>query len=403
MASKGAMTRLQRACSSVEGDVSQAELTTLLRDLRAGVYTARDLNERAFESDPFSKRPLPGTILTAAADHLPVQHIKAMLDAGADPNLAVRAGARAPSDGYGTDYPLAVAVSGGRSDVVALLLERGARASQKLPSGQYPIHCACDASVGLDVLAMLLDAGADPSATTEVGENVLLLIRRQEAQGAVVWADGARRLIQNALALRKTRRGPLLLKVVPTARPLRPGRDFGLHMRRGDDGATGAVVQAIRGGVDVLGEAIAATMSAVRWEKDVGHRSVLGGSDMMFVLALRGAEWTIALRPVGQPVRALPTLREQAKRILLRAKASGIAIVLDSMMSTLALDSRKLRSRRSSPRLAWEPVQHEALVRERLFVPPAQLKVSGRNVTLVLRRVRPVDVVRVDLVVIAEW
>ena len=95
---------------------------------------------------------------------------KTLLDAGADPNLAV----------FGS-HPLSVACGHRYHDVVKLLLLNGADVHVYDKHGKFPLHHALE-SVSADhfhpdlsTVNLLLDYGADPNAVTSSGETPLYI------------------------------------------------------------------------------------------------------------------------------------------------------------------------------------------------------------------------------------
>lgn len=88
--------------------------------------------------------------------------VAALLQAGADPDLAFTAG-----ENVGTG-PLHFAALGGKTAVVRLLVAKGAKLEARTGAGITPVMAAAN-SGSADVLAMLLDAGADPEARNVQG------------------------------------------------------------------------------------------------------------------------------------------------------------------------------------------------------------------------------------------
>jgi ankyrin repeat protein len=111
--------------------------------------------------------------LAIQGGHIPI--IQALLDAGADPNLADE-----DDDGRAANSPLMEAASTffatNRSAMVRLLIERGADLNQQDAEGQTPLMHAL--SYGdLDVIQALIEAGADLDIPDHEGNTALVRAR----------------------------------------------------------------------------------------------------------------------------------------------------------------------------------------------------------------------------------
>ncbi len=101
------------------------------------------------------------TPLMAASKHGNIDAMRALLEAGADPNLPPRPG---------WDVPMHWAASG---KAVALLFEYGARVDERIAeSGSTPLHWAAGNS-RLDAMHALIRRGADVDGRNEFGETPL--------------------------------------------------------------------------------------------------------------------------------------------------------------------------------------------------------------------------------------
>jgi ankyrin repeat protein len=128
-----------------------------------------DLAALRRELEPFGGFPnrsvdaAMGLPLVYAVYHGPLQLIRALLDAGADPD---------GSDGDGFP-PLIAALSPPDRDDVAdlliLLLDHGADRGQRGVNDYTPLHCAA-ASGHPALVELLLERGADPNASTRIDD-----------------------------------------------------------------------------------------------------------------------------------------------------------------------------------------------------------------------------------------
>jgi ankyrin repeat protein len=100
-----------------------------------------------------------GTPLCGAASWGHTAVLRALLEAGADPD-------RAESDGF---TPLAWAVAGGSCESASMLLEAGADPNRADSHGRTPLHRAADHG-RLELVRLLLEHGADPSIADEEGK-----------------------------------------------------------------------------------------------------------------------------------------------------------------------------------------------------------------------------------------
>jgi ankyrin repeat protein len=111
-----------------------------------------------------------GTCLVYAIYHSPAAFIRELLECGADPNVVV-------DDGF---PPLIAALSAGQvapgataridvAGIVEILLAFGADPNQRGINDYTPLHMAAGLR-RVDVVRLLLDAGADPTMRTRIDE-----------------------------------------------------------------------------------------------------------------------------------------------------------------------------------------------------------------------------------------
>ncbi len=94
--------------------------------------------------------------------------VRALVGAGADPNVATNDG----------DYALIAAVSNRRADIVELLLSGGANPNVCTPDGDTALSVAADRG-GVELFQVLLAAGADPDAARKDGATPRQLASRR--------------------------------------------------------------------------------------------------------------------------------------------------------------------------------------------------------------------------------
>ncbi|MCB2124606.1 MAG: ankyrin repeat domain-containing protein [Rhodobacteraceae bacterium] len=104
-----------------------------------------------------------GVFLDAVA-LCPAATVRWCLDNGADPNL--------PADDGFPSLHLAIDRAGpDRAEVVALLLGHGADADQRGANDWTPLHrAACQGTAPLDIIALLIDSGADRTVRTRIDD-----------------------------------------------------------------------------------------------------------------------------------------------------------------------------------------------------------------------------------------
>jgi len=149
------------------GETAEAE--KLLRD-EPGVFEAAAFGREKrlaelLEGDPGLARAFSGdgfTALHLAAFFGHADAVRALLDAGADPNAV------ATNEQIGPVQPIHSAAATGRLDCVRLLLEHGADVNARQGGGFTALHAAA-ASSDAELARLLLAAGANTTAKTDDG------------------------------------------------------------------------------------------------------------------------------------------------------------------------------------------------------------------------------------------
>ena len=118
------------------------------------------------------------TPLLCAVDHQQAQAAQVLLDAGADPNLAI--GGRAS--------PLAIAAEDGDLELIDTLLDAGADPNNDL-GGTTPLVRAAEGEQP-ETIDALLAAGADPAVTNERGASPLLIAARGHPMSTAALLEG---------------------------------------------------------------------------------------------------------------------------------------------------------------------------------------------------------------------
>jgi ankyrin repeat protein len=160
--------------AEIEGTGSRTDVERFRRldaAFRAGDMTTLQRELGALEGFPnVFAHPAMGACLTYAIYHSPISLVRALLEAGADPNWP-------DADGF---PPLIAALSCStaapgaevRADVhelVEMLLAAGARADQRGINDYTPLHMAA-AQGDLGAVNILLAAGADPDEITRIDD-----------------------------------------------------------------------------------------------------------------------------------------------------------------------------------------------------------------------------------------
>lgn len=287
---------------------------------------------------------------------------------------------------------LAWAASWGDSEMVKLLLERGAYIDAGNGAGGTALHAA--ASRGdLALVELLLERGASPLAVRSTRESVLRAahphgpvfqrVRRaaKEASERSAFTGLATGVLGRRYALRTDRGAEDLRRSVETRRALD--------------------VLLVESDLKTTVKALATLLQAPRREADVASRPVQDGQRLAFLYRLRGIDWTII--PLVFEA-ASPWSVEQVPE--LAAAGSGIAQLARSLARAaerrvvhVKYDEHTIYSEHGG----IETRSGDAIGEElRVLIPPMSVGTDGYHVRLQLFGVEPSDVERVDLVVLQE-
>ena len=193
----GEAARLSRGRSSRNEPAPRTRLAFLLATLVLSVCSVTHSWEKP--SNPQEARAelqrrgiefTPKAFVASAEEKLDTELIKIFLDAGMDPNARGDSGETA----------LMHAANSGNDAGVELLLKSGVNIAQVDDKGQTALHWAAQGPFGSKCVALLLDHGADPNATTP-GENHAACRSRDDT---VPWRPGR----YQAISVRRDREDP---------------------------------------------------------------------------------------------------------------------------------------------------------------------------------------------------
>lgn len=94
-------------------------------------------------------------------------HVAILLEAGADPDIALNEDAIPALEGLAT--PLMISLYAGCEEMARLLLEGGADPTVRSKDGRTTIHLGVAGDIDISILQLLIDAGADPLAVDSSG------------------------------------------------------------------------------------------------------------------------------------------------------------------------------------------------------------------------------------------
>ncbi|MBI2212589.1 MAG: hypothetical protein HYU52_03000 [Acidobacteria bacterium] len=223
--------------------------------------------------------------LAAAVDARSVSMVKALLDRGANPHWSGGRSIDGREQAY--DAPVVMAAADGLVPVVELLAGN-ARAADRGDA----LARACGFGDPSSVEA-LLRAGADPSFVTEGGESPL-----SKARGP--HRDTIRKLVREELKRRGVSPGPALAN--EGAKPRKRGgalRGVSEFVQSQVELNPDWCVLAIRAPIELVTPRLTELLGAEAAELDVARRGVFDVAAGAFVLQVLGQPWTIELHSMG--------------------------------------------------------------------------------------------------------
>jgi ankyrin repeat protein len=146
----------------------------------AGCRTLLDRGAKVNVADERGNSPLCHAIMVRGSDGSVI--VELLLDHGADVN----------GEDCGWQIPLIRAAFAGRADMVEILLRRGANVARRSPNHWTALHWAAVHPDKLELVSMLLRAGADPRAVDDVGVSPIDVARRFDNPGAIPLMQGAK-------------------------------------------------------------------------------------------------------------------------------------------------------------------------------------------------------------------
>jgi hypothetical protein len=374
---------------TLAGEERQRAVGRICEIVRSGALQGR-LDDRGPQREP---------ALNLAAEHGLVPVVEALLEAGANPNVATR--------GSGA-FPLYFAASQGESEIVGKLLAAGADPNQKTDIGFTAlIEAAQWGDPGM--VRLLLEAGADPRPRTSGGETAITKVRGPFRDEIVKLLKEAARALDRADkkkgAAPASEEGAIRSsgKTRGDMRQMRGASDFLKHVNQGQPEWTLVAAEA---GVEEVAAVLAELRQATVWEKDVAGRPVEAAPRFTFAVRLHGHGWTLAPLSVGwAQLEDFEAARRDARELSQRLGTLALAFFGEDTACTIGYELfdrgervecvewedggdllRFESTRRQKPARfngAWKNIDR-TIAELGLYVLPCALDSDGRNARLEL-------------------
>jgi cytohesin len=338
------------------------------------------------------------TALGLAANNGDANIVKALLEAGADPNLG---------DGEKETPPIYHAARNSDARVVEILLKAGADPDRKNKLGFAALVAAADHD-SLEIVRMLLEAGSDPKITEDQSGQTAMNVEHG-LNGAAIKA-----LLREAVKKRqagKPEKGQrlsfLARKKGFNAATTRGVKDFQKFYY---DSHPEWSVAFVRGPIEDVSKAYSAMMKAVRRETDIAKKKINASSEFVHLLQLKGSPWTILLCALGYYADIKKEAQALSKQLKTRAftyaaedtsGAEGYELFENGELVESAFKGDEFQfesKRRSQPQFDEKTFPDQIFAEEGIYLPACYPEDDGFDIKLVLKGLAPEDVARADFI-----